>query len=73
MRDGYFYRSLLGTAAGYVVCTASLMAFVLTTGIVGFSILVLVVTVLLVYFYGGFKRLCGISAKGSPRRGTESP
>ncbi|MEK7804786.1 MAG: hypothetical protein AAB264_03650, partial [Planctomycetota bacterium] len=55
IRDAYFLRSLLSTLLGYLALVSLLTVFVAVTGIIGALLIVTVVAVLLVYFYGGFK------------------
>lgn len=57
-------RSLLSTLLGYLALVSLLTAFVAVTGIIGALLIVMVVAVLLMYFYGGFKVIAGFGGKG---------
>lgn len=57
MRDGYFLKSLLATLLVYSAIVGVLVTIVIITGITGVFIIFAIIILLLVYFYGGFRRI----------------
>lgn len=51
MKDFYFYKSLFVTSIVYLLLLGALVTFIVITGIVGLSVISVLILVLLAYFY----------------------
>lgn len=56
MRDTYFYKSLFSTVLVFCGVMASLMVFVVVTGVIGGLFILTTVVFLLIFFYDGLKK-----------------
>jgi len=63
MIDGLYLKSLIYTFVIYLVLVGSLAAFVFIAGIIGVSLIFLIIVLLLCYFYGCFS-LIHVKKKG---------
>ena len=56
MRDSYFYRSFIATLFLYVTALLGVVGFIFVTGVVGISVIFVIIAGALCYFYGMFEK-----------------
>ena len=56
MRDSYFYKSLISTLILYITALSIVVGFIFVTGVVGISVIFVIIAGALCYFYGMFEK-----------------